>query len=300
MSPLHAVSIALTLSALSLSALSLSALSLSALSLSALSLSALSGAVLAVQAPPAPAPATPTVDAAAAARAAEAARLKAEYDKLTAELQKATVGFQVQVSALNQQKVPREQWPPDPKIAWYPRFEELAFQDQPDALRWCLGALGQIGVPLEQVLEKKHEIYARLVVLHPDVPWMADLARWLQSDGAPTGLGFERADELLRELIGGTTVPATRAAALSARAALLGLRPDAESKKEQERILRELAEKHADTPGGAAAKGRLFQADSLAVGKTPPDLEATDTDGKSFKLSDYRGKVLVLEFWGFW
>lgn len=276
MSPLHAVSIVL-------------------------SLSALAGAVPAVQAPPAPAaPSTPAADAAAAARAAEAARLKAEYDALTAELQKATAAYQAEISGLNQQKVPREQWPPNPSSVWFPRFEELAYQDQPDALRWCLGALGQIGRPLPEVLEKKNEIYARLVVIHPDVPWMADLARWLQADASPSGLGFERVDELLRELVAGTKVPATRAAALAARAAILTARPDAASKQEQDRIWRELAEKHADTPAGAAAKGRLFQAESLAVGKTPPDVAATDTDGKAFKLSDYRGKVLVLEFWGFW
>ncbi|MFM7298716.1 MAG: peroxiredoxin family protein, partial [Planctomycetota bacterium] len=32
----------------------------------------------------------------------------------------------------------------------------------------------------------------------------------------------------------------------------------------------------------------------------PDDFEATDTDGVKFKLSDYRGKVVMLDFWGFW
>ena len=36
------------------------------------------------------------------------------------------------------------------------------------------------------------------------------------------------------------------------------------------------------------------------VGNRAPDFEATDVEGKSFKLSDYRGKVVVLDFWGFW
>jgi hypothetical protein len=38
----------------------------------------------------------------------------------------------------------------------------------------------------------------------------------------------------------------------------------------------------------------------LIVGCRAPDFEATDVDGVRFKLSDYRGKVVVLDFWGFW
>ncbi|MSR74446.1 MAG: redoxin domain-containing protein [Planctomycetes bacterium] len=44
----------------------------------------------------------------------------------------------------------------------------------------------------------------------------------------------------------------------------------------------------------------LFAADHLKLGDTPPDFETTDVDGVAFKLSDYRGKVVVLDFWGFW
>ena len=36
------------------------------------------------------------------------------------------------------------------------------------------------------------------------------------------------------------------------------------------------------------------------VGGTPPDFTTTDVDEVAFKLSDYRGKVVVLDFWGFW
>lgn len=36
------------------------------------------------------------------------------------------------------------------------------------------------------------------------------------------------------------------------------------------------------------------------VGNRAPDFEAKDVLGQSFKLSDYRGKVVVLDFWGFW
>ena len=36
------------------------------------------------------------------------------------------------------------------------------------------------------------------------------------------------------------------------------------------------------------------------VGEAAPDISGVDIDGKEFKLSDYRGKVVLLDFWGFW
>ena len=46
------------------------------------------------------------------------------------------------------------------------------------------------------------------------------------------------------------------------------------------------------------AEGALFEINNLSIGKVAPDIEGEDLDGKSFKLSDYRGKVVVLDFWG--
>jgi hypothetical protein len=39
---------------------------------------------------------------------------------------------------------------------------------------------------------------------------------------------------------------------------------------------------------------------TLRVGKEAPEIKAEDLDGKEFKLSDYRGKVVLLDFWGDW
>lgn len=36
------------------------------------------------------------------------------------------------------------------------------------------------------------------------------------------------------------------------------------------------------------------------VGKLAPEIEGEDVDGVPFKLSDYRGKVVLLDFWGHW
>ncbi len=51
---------------------------------------------------------------------------------------------------------------------------------------------------------------------------------------------------------------------------------------------------------GEAAEGALFAMRNLKVGKEVPEIEGADLDGVAFKLSDYRGKVVLLDFWGNW
>jgi hypothetical protein len=51
---------------------------------------------------------------------------------------------------------------------------------------------------------------------------------------------------------------------------------------------------------GAKAENILFEIRYLRVGKEAPDIAGEDQDGKKFKLSDYRGKVVLIDFWGNW
>ncbi len=51
---------------------------------------------------------------------------------------------------------------------------------------------------------------------------------------------------------------------------------------------------------GDVAKVELFELRNLRVGKPAPEIEGEDLDGTKFKLSDYKGKVVMLDFWGDW
>lgn len=48
------------------------------------------------------------------------------------------------------------------------------------------------------------------------------------------------------------------------------------------------------------AEDALFEFQHLAVGRIAPEIEGKDLDGQAFRLSDYRGKVVMLDFWGDW
>jgi hypothetical protein len=52
--------------------------------------------------------------------------------------------------------------------------------------------------------------------------------------------------------------------------------------------------------GKPPANQGLNEGEGLEVGNVAPEIEGKDSADKEFKLSDYRGKVVLLDFWGFW
>jgi hypothetical protein len=77
----------------------------------------------------------------------------------------------------------------------------------------------------------------------------------------------------------------------------------AKAGKEAEALFERAAETYGDVkvPGGGTvgekARAELFEVRHLRVGREAPDIEGEDQHGKRFKLSDYRGKVVLLDFW---
>jgi thiol-disulfide isomerase/thioredoxin len=51
---------------------------------------------------------------------------------------------------------------------------------------------------------------------------------------------------------------------------------------------------------GKQARAALYEMRELAVGKPAPEIEGYDLDGKPLRLSDQRGRVVVLTFWATW
>ena len=56
----------------------------------------------------------------------------------------------------------------------------------------------------------------------------------------------------------------------------------------------------ADGVMGDFAKKTLFALRHLSVGKQAPEITGDDIDGRGLKLSAFRGKVVMLSFWGHW
>jgi hypothetical protein len=73
-----------------------------------------------------------------------------------------------------------------------------------------------------------------------------------------------------------------------------------EDPKEAEKFFNLVINQYGTAEQKQTAKAELFETQNLAIGKVAPEIEGEDVDGKKFKLSDYRGKVVVLDFWGDW
>ena len=59
-------------------------------------------------------------------------------------------------------------------------------------------------------------------------------------------------------------------------------------------------EETAEKPLGELAKPVLHKIQFLSVGKTAQEIRGKDVDGKEFQLSNYRGKVVLLDFFADW
>ena len=77
----------------------------------------------------------------------------------------------------------------------------------------------------------------------------------------------------------------------------------AQATAEAEALFVRASREHGDVklPDGQTvaekAQPELLGLRHLSVGKVAPDIEGQDQDGVDFKLSDYRGKVVLLDFW---
>jgi len=142
----------------------------------------------------------------------------------------------------------------------------------------------------------------QLIATHPDHPAVERICL--------VAANMRGGDELLRQILAKDPKPKVKAAAtlglgkaLAEKTDALGEKP-AEADKaaaEAEKYLLAAADLYKDDQARKKdidAELRVIR--TMRVGKEAPDIKAPDLDGKEFKLSDYRGKVVMLDFWGNW
>lgn len=237
--------------------------------------------------------------------------LESEYKALEKEFGDARRAFQTALQAryAERQKEGRElsaaDYADDPTSKYVPRYREFARRAK--GTEWGgLALLKSIELSRDKVdlasLVELVDVYANDSIVG------ARAAERLASMGWT--IGSETAEGTLRRLIAASTQPKVQAAAnYSLGTALMGAEitpgkePGAntpEREAESRRLLALVAEKYADTRYAEQAKGALFELEHLVIGRTAPDFETVDENGKAWRLSDYRGKVTIIDFWGYW
>ncbi|MGC6487226.1 MAG: peroxiredoxin family protein [Planctomycetota bacterium] len=149
------------------------------------------------------------------------------------------------------------------------------------------------------VVKLRHREVARKVVdlleeRHMHSPALAAVLE--RADMVARLLGRERGPRFLAKVVEQSPHEVVRAWSLYWQSVALARR-DAEASAALLARAEELARGHwlADK-----IRAPQFKQERLQLGMTAPDIEGEDVEGVSFKLSDYRGKVVVLDFWGFW
>ena len=224
-----------------------------------------------------------------------AGELTASYNSLYREYQAAqqefSQAYQAATDPAEKQKVLQEKYPRPEKFA--PRFAEFAEKnpDDPkaiDALAWIVTNARQ-GPHFKQALRQLED--------HIDSEKIAPVVRSLVYSGEP-----EMAAKFLQKVAEQSPHREVKGAAVYA---LADHRMNRGQQAEAEKGFEEVVEKYGDVKHyrgtlADAAKAQLHEIRNLAIGKPAPEIEGEDVDGKKFKLSDYRGKVVVLDFWGDW
>jgi len=164
-----------------------------------------------------------------------------------------------------------------------------------DALLWLVRAAPQTG----STAEVGPAIDA-ILAGHAGSPKLEEFASYLRY--AHSMLGRGAAVNALETLVRKSPHDVVRAAATLSLAATYAEadRATEADRKRARALLDTILEKYGETKYATQAKGLINEIEFLQIGKVAPDFEATDVDGKTFKLSDYRGQVVVLDFWGFW
>lgn len=140
----------------------------------------------------------------------------------------------------------------------------------------------------------------KLLADHLSSPALTGLAFPLMYGGA--GLPDDVAAHAVDELALDSPVPAVKATFLYVRAfrtnrSRLATEAERDAAVVNLKMALDLA---PDSPYAPRIEGLIFEMTRLQVGMVAPEIEGKDLDGNPMKLSDYRGKVLVLDFWGDW
>ena len=260
--------------------------------------------------------------------ASPVARADEEYDKLLKEFQDAQQKFYERLSKqaeeneakLKEQGEDKEKGEIEaidmtkgsPVIEFMPRFREYAEKHggKPEAIPALVWIIGSAGMGMDESGKGKSAAswaIERLTKDHAAQPEIKDSLRELRY----AGWGSDQAalNALYEKVISeNKDKEAAGSARFNLACALVSPGPDADkdekaaaaAKKRAHELLEKVAQDRPNDKLAEAAENYLFELDHLQIGMIAPDFTGTDVDGKEIKLSQFRGQVVVLDFWGFW
>lgn len=249
---------------------------------------------------------TPIQDAAVAPATDE---LQGRYDALSMEYGSAKDAYRKADSAAREKHLDaggsRRDFKSAPAIegSFYPRFQAIADSGHAAAGVWCLSNHGFSELEGDAAKTDKLKRYDSIIEAKPGDDVLFSLLRPMKGDtrGQAPHLDKRAAFAILDKIKAQAEGSALAARTLEEKAGIAMPRgATADQIAEAVVFYREVMAKYPDSISARRCKGPLFAAENLQIGMKAPDIVGQDHDGHGIKLSDFRGKVTVIDFWGFW
>ena len=228
---------------------------------------------------------------------------KAAYDELVKAFNKAISDWQTEAQAAVE-KARAEGAKQLPAIAMTPPTKEFIAKAQEYAQQYegKDEAVPFLGFVLKYARTERNavkKVIGTLAATHGKSAAIADVLPFVTT-GMRMGAAAQ-VMELLDDVAANHANAECKALALITRGTikLQSANTDAE-RKAAEQDLRSVASITKDADLVAQAKDALFEIENLQVGCKAPEIAGVDVEGAPIKLSDYLGKVVLLDFWGFW
>lgn len=228
------------------------------------------------------------------ADAAPTAAAVDDFDSLVAEYGAATAEFAEKLKQADK-ATRRELRKNSPIRQFWPRFKAMSDKGEGRATLWlCDNIRDNRDIRSKERGETLEPLYETLVAKHSDAEWFPTAVKSLA--GNQKYLGAETTLAMLEKVVETSKVDNAKAAALFFAA---GIVENDDPKKAQEYMGR-IAADYANTVYGTAARAKTAKPEDSEVGKVAPTFVGETFDGFQFSLEDYRGKVVALDFYGFW
>lgn len=166
-----------------------------------------------------------------------------------------------------------------PASEYWERFRASGEGGEGRAWLWMIEHVGDAGVARKERAGVKSDLYRRLFSGHSDAAWFGDVIRRVPRDARDLGGDFVEAK--LAPLMGADDAQTAGLAKLTLGSILADSKEEAVSERGDELL-------------------KAYEKEYISVGAQAIDFTGTTFEGHEFKLSDYKGKVVLLDFYGFW
>lgn len=217
------------------------------------------------------------------------------FKELAAEYDEAVTKWRTSIDATEDRNARAELRRNHPAKGYWERFESLSKAGDGQATLWLATHLKDKGLKASERGPLATGYFETLFATHVEAEWFGEAIAALMQEDKVEGAAKV---SLLRLAVAGAKAPTSRAPAMFGLGSLLH-GADA-TKAEGEQLLQAVAKEYPKTAWGTLAKGIFITEADLEVGKVAPDFYGESIDGFGFSLSDYRGKVVLLDFYGFW